>query len=100
MQGSQRSLARVVTQVLATVDDLIDQGTLFAWDPLAAASIADEDLLRFTRLSIEIRQEAPEEGRTVIAPRGQANADVALEANSRRFVDLFTRTFGVNPRVN
>ena len=100
LQTSPRPLARVVTQVLATVDDLIDQGTLFAWDPLAAASIVDDDLLRFTRISIEIRQEAPEEGRTVIAARGPANADVALEANSRRFVDLFTRTLGVPIRPN
>jgi inosine-uridine nucleoside N-ribohydrolase len=100
LQTSQRPLARVVTQVLATLDDLIDQGTLFAWDPLAAASIVDEELLRFTRASIEIRQEAPEEGRTVIAPRGPANAEVALEAGSRRFVDLFTRTLGVPLRPN
>ncbi len=100
LQTSQRPLARVVTQVLATVDDLIDQGTLFAWDPLAAASIVDDDLLRFTRIAIEIRQEAPEEGRTVIAPRGTANADVALDVNPRRFVDLFTRTLGVPVRPN
>ena len=100
MQTSSRPLARVVTQVLATVDDLIDQGTLFAWDPLAAASIVDDDLLRFTRVAIEIRQEAPEEGRTVMAPRGLANAEVALETNSRRFVDLFTRTLGVPLRPN
>jgi inosine-uridine nucleoside N-ribohydrolase len=100
LQTSQRPLARVVTQVLAIVDDLIDQGTLFAWDPLAAASIVDQELLRFTRASIEIRQEAPEEGRTVIASRGPANAEVALEASSRRFVDLFTRTLGVPIRPN
>jgi inosine-uridine nucleoside N-ribohydrolase len=100
LQTSQRPLGRVVTQVLATVDDLIDQGTLFAWDPLAAASIVDEDLLRFTRISIEIRQEAPEEGRTVAATRGPANADVAFEVNPRRFVDLFTRTLGVPVRPN
>ncbi len=100
LQTSQRPLARVVTQVLATVDDLIDQGTLFAWDPLAATVIADDEMLRFTRVSIEVRQEAPEEGRTVIAPRGPANAEVALDANSRRFVDLFTRTLGVPVRPN
>jgi pyrimidine-specific ribonucleoside hydrolase len=100
MQGSQRPLARVVAQVLATVDDLIDQGNFFALDPLAAASIVDEDLLRFARAAIEIRQEAPEDGRTVILPRGQANAEVALEANARRFIDLFARTLGVMPRSN
>lgn len=100
MQGAQRPLARMVSQVLATVEDLIEQGNFFAWDPLAAASIVDEDLLRFTRASIEVRQDAPEDGRTVLLPRGQANAEVALEANPRRFVDLFTRTLGVVPRPN
>ena len=100
MQGSQRPLVRVAAQVLATVDDLIDQGTFFALDPLAAASIVDEELLRFTRAAIEIRQNAPEEGRTVILPRGQANAEVALDANARRFVDLFARTLGVTPRFD
>ena len=95
LQGTQRPLARVVSQVLATVGDLIDQGSFFAWDPLAAASVVDEDLLRFTRATIEIRMDAPEEGRTVMVPRGQSNAEVALEVNPRRFVDLFTRTLGV-----
>lgn len=55
-------------------------------------------LLSSSRVAVEIRQDAPEEGRTVIVFRGQANAEVALEANSHRFVDLFTRTLGVTIR--
>jgi inosine-uridine nucleoside N-ribohydrolase len=96
--GAQRPLVRLVSQVLATVEDLIDRGNMYAWDPLAAAAIVDDGLLEFTRMNVEIRQDAPEDGRTVIASRGQSNAGVAFDVNPRRFIDLYTRTLGVTPR--
>ena len=98
--AGQRPLTRFVLQVLATVDDMIDRGTFYAWDPLAAAAIVDPPVVRFTRMAVDVQQNAPDEGRTVIAARGSSNADVAIDANSRRFIDLYTRTFGAVPRVN
>jgi inosine-uridine nucleoside N-ribohydrolase len=91
--ANQRALARVVLQAMAIVDDMIERGTYYAWDPLAAAAIVDPPLVRYDRMSIEIRQAAPEEGRTVVSARGQA-AEVAIEVNPRRFVELYTRIMG------
>jgi pyrimidine-specific ribonucleoside hydrolase len=96
----QRPMTRFVLQVLATVDDMIERGTFFAWDPLAAAVLVDPPMARFTRMAVDIAQDPPDEGRTTVAARGPSNADVAVEANSRRFIDLYTRTLGAVPRIN
>jgi inosine-uridine nucleoside N-ribohydrolase len=98
--AGQRAMTRFVLQVLATVDDMIERGTFFAWDPLAAAVVVDPPVVRFTRMAVDIAQDPPDEGRTIAAARGASNADVALEANSRRFIDLYTRTLGAVPRIN
>ena len=98
--AGQRPVTRFVLQVLATIDDMIERGTFFAWDPLAAAVVVDPPVVRFTRMAVDIVQDAPDDGRTIVSARGSSNADVAIDANSRRFIDLYTRTLGAVPRVN
>lgn len=93
VQGAARApLARAVAQVLGTVRDVIESGRYFAWDPLAAVVLVDPSVVRFTPAVVNIRQQPPEEGRTVVAPRGRPNAEIALDADARKFRDLFVRT--------
>ena len=85
IQSSARTpLARFVAQVLESERDSIQRGFYFAWDPLAAVALLDRAVVSFTPLHLDIRQKAPEAGRTAETP-GTPNADVALNANAAKF---------------
>ena len=86
-------LGQFVSQVLATEEPMIHDGTFYAWDPLAGASLVDAAVLKTKPLRIEIRQSGNEMGRTVRLAAGASNGDVALGANAEEFLKIFLKTF-------
>jgi inosine-uridine nucleoside N-ribohydrolase len=88
-------LARFVAQVLATDREMIRQGFLFAWDPLAAVALANPAVATFRPLSIEISTKPEELGRTMEIKNHRANAQVAVDADALRFRDIFMTALGV-----
>ena len=81
-------LGRVVAGVLEADRELIDAGILYAWDPLAAAALLRPGIVKTAAMHIEIRQDAPQEGRTMASP-GKPNANVAVDADATAFLALF-----------
>jgi len=88
-------LANFVAQVLSTERDQIRQGFYFAWDPLAAAALANPAAVTFRPLSIEMSAKPEEVGRTVEVKNRRSNALVAIDADSLRFRDVFMIALGV-----
>jgi inosine-uridine nucleoside N-ribohydrolase len=86
--GARSPLAKVVGQVLEADRALIEKGFFYAWDPLAAVALLHPAVVNTTNLDIEIRQDAPERGRT-IRTAGSPNARVALDADGERWRKLF-----------
>ncbi|MBZ5642360.1 MAG: nucleoside hydrolase [Acidobacteriia bacterium] len=88
-------LARFVAQALATNRDLIRHGFYFAWDPLAAAVLANPMIATFRPKAIAISEKPEELGRTVEVKQGRANVQLAVDADSLRFRDVFMNALGV-----
>ncbi len=82
-------LGRFVAQILESDRKFIEQGIFSAWDPLAAAALVEPAVVTTKALAIEVRQRAPEEGRTVEVPGRRPHAQVALNANAGLFKKLF-----------
>jgi len=78
--GARSPLARIVAQVLESDRAFIEGGFFYAWDPLAAVALLHPDVVKTTKLHIDILQDAPSEGRTVQAP-GRPDVRVALDAD-------------------
>ena len=92
---AETPVAHFVAQVLATNRDFIRQGFYFAWDPLAAAALANPAVVTFKPLAIDISDKPSELGRTVETKRRRANAQVAIDADVLRFRDVFMTALGV-----
>jgi len=88
-------LASFVAQVLAAEREEIRQGYYFAWDPLAAAALANPAIVTFHPLAIEISEKPEELGRTVEIKNRRFNAQVAVDADNLRFREVFMTAFGV-----
>ena len=86
--GARSPLARIVAQVLETDRAFIQAGYFYAWDPLAAVALLHPAVVKTTNLHIDIRQDGPEEGRTVQTP-GRPNARVAVDADGAAWRKLF-----------
>jgi inosine-uridine nucleoside N-ribohydrolase len=92
-QAKARSpLGRVVAQVLEADRESIDAGIFYAWDPLAAAALLRPSIVKTAVMHIEIRQDAPQEGRTEASP-GKPNVNVAVDADASAFRSLFLESF-------
>ena len=85
-------LGRFVAQVLKTEQPLIEQGFFYAWDPLAAVALLDPSILKSVAVHIEVRQDAPEEGRTLVGA-GKTNCRAAVQADADAFQKLFLQAF-------
>lgn len=91
--GKQLSpLGGVVAGVLEADRETIEQGIFYAWDPLAAAALLRPSTVKTVPMHIEIKQDAPEEGRTA-ATAGKPNAEVAVDADADTFRALFLESF-------
>ena len=73
-QARARSpLGRVAAQVLEADREMIQGGFFYAWDPLAAVALLHPEVVKSSRLHIDILQDSPEDGRTAQTP-GAPNA--------------------------
>jgi inosine-uridine nucleoside N-ribohydrolase len=88
-------LARFVAQVLATNREFIRMGFYFAWDPLAAAALANPAVATFRPMAIEIGDKPEELGRTLEIKKRRPNVQVAVDANALRFREVFMTALGV-----
>jgi pyrimidine-specific ribonucleoside hydrolase len=85
-------LGRVVAGVLEADSEIIAQGYFYAWDPLAAAALLQPGMVKIVPMHIEIRQDPPQEGRTMQTP-GQPSVNVAVNADAPAFRKLFLESF-------
>jgi inosine-uridine nucleoside N-ribohydrolase len=85
-------LGRVVAQVLEADRETINAGIFYAWDPLAAAALLHPSIVKTAEMHIDIRQDAPQEGRTM-ATAGEPNAKVGIDADAVAFRALFLDSF-------
>ncbi len=85
-------LAKFVAQVLETDRKFIEDGYFYAWDPLAAVTLLHPGVVKPSRMHIDVRQDPPEDGRTVQTP-GRANVDFALDADAIAFRKIFREAF-------
>jgi inosine-uridine nucleoside N-ribohydrolase len=90
-------LGAIVAGVLEADRESIDQGIFYAWDPLAAAALLRPSIMKTAPMHIEIKEDAPEEGRTIAAP-GKPNAKVAVDADADAFRSLFLESFANDPQ--
>jgi len=88
-------LAHFVAQVLVTNRESIHQGFYFAWDPLAAAAFANPAVATFRPMAIEISDKPEESGRTIEVKKRRSSVQVAIDADSLRFRDVFMKALGV-----
>jgi pyrimidine-specific ribonucleoside hydrolase len=86
-------LGRVVAGVLKADREAIDAGIFYAWDPLAAAALLRPSIVKTAAMHIDIKEDAPQEGRTAASP-GPPNAKVAVDADANAFRALFLESFG------
>ena len=92
-EGRARSpLGKFVAEVLHSDRESIEGHYFYAWDPLAAVALLHSGVVNTTPLHIDVRQDPPEEGRTVEAA-GSPNARVALQADREQFLRLFLDAF-------
>ena len=95
LQSTSRShLGQFVTAILDREKALVDQGAMYAWDPLAAVALVEPSVAVITPLAIEIKQNPPEDGRTAEIKGRQPNAGVALDAVPAVFRKAFLAALG------
>ena len=92
-QIKRTKLGDLVLQVLEAEKTMIDQGIYQAWDPLAAVALVDRRVLITEGLTIRIKRNKPEEGRSQTSPGLKKNADVAIGARAEMFKELFFEAF-------
>jgi pyrimidine-specific ribonucleoside hydrolase len=85
-------LGRVAAQVLETDRESIQGNYFYAWDPLAAVAMLHPEVIKSSRLHLDVLEDPPDAGRTVQTP-GAPNADVALNADGARFRKIFLDAF-------
>ncbi len=92
-KSAKSELGRLVARVLEGDRPHIEGGYFQAWDPLAAVTLANPGICKAKPLAIEVRQRAPEEGRTVESKGRKRNVDVALEVDTAGFKRAFLAAF-------
>ena len=90
--GARSPLGRAVGQVLESDREFIQAGFFYAWDPLAAVALLHPAVVKTVPLHIDVRQDPPEEGRTLQTP-GRPNARVAIDADGAAWRKLFLAAF-------
>jgi pyrimidine-specific ribonucleoside hydrolase len=92
--GADRTTAEAdfVYQVLSQMQDFINSGGYYFWDPLTAAVAVDGSLATCQSEALRvIEDEGPESGRTLAAPDGSA-VEVCIEAHAVAFEEVFLDT--------
>ncbi len=86
-------LGRLVSQLFAGEQELVEQHVLYAWDPLAAVVLTHPGIASFLDQHVEIGRKPPAEGQTRVAQGRKSNARVALDADPAAFKRLFSAAF-------
>lgn len=86
-------LGEFVSGMLRRECKLLEGGTCFAWDALAAVALVNPAALPWTPLSLQVKQSPPEDGRTAELPGKNPNATVALEADPVKFRKIYLEAF-------
>jgi pyrimidine-specific ribonucleoside hydrolase len=95
LQKALTPLGRSVAEVLDSDREQINAGIFYAWDPLAAAALLRPGIVKTVAMHIDIKQDAPQDGRTVASP-GPPNAKVAVDADADAFRTLFLESFALS----
>lgn len=83
------AVAEFVYRVLAAQEDRIRSGGYYFWDPLAAATVVDESLVRVEEISLRVVEaEGPSSGQTVESEEG-VPVRVAVAADRDGFEALY-----------
>lgn len=89
--------ADFVYRLLAQMQDFINSGDYYFWDPLAAAVVTDEGLVTVQPQELTvIEEEGPESGRTLAAEDG-STVRACTAADGAAFEEVFLDT--LNGRV-
>lgn len=97
-QDRQRPEAEFVYQLLSSDMDYVRSGTYFFWDPLAAAAMAQENLVTFQPMRVRVIQEEGESsGRTQQSDQGRP-VQAGISADRETFEKLLLDT--LNDRVH
>jgi inosine-uridine nucleoside N-ribohydrolase len=89
---SHLPLGRFMLQVLEMSGKFIDENIYYAWDPLAAAALVDNRVVRTKRGTVRVETSGPSTGRTIVETPGTA-LRIALDADRQRFEKLFIAAF-------
>ncbi len=92
-QRADTPLGRLVSDLLASEQELVEQHAFYAWDPLAAVILAHPGVATFREYYVEIGLKPPADGQTRMISRRNPNAQVAVDANAAAFTRLFTEAF-------
>lgn len=76
--------------ILKNVENWINEGQYYAWDPLAAAYLIDPSVLKLNRSAIIISTEKDEIGRTLLIDSGK-KISYAISGNKVIFDEVFFR---------
>lgn len=84
--------ADFVYRVLTGMEDFINSGDYFFWDPLAAAVATDEGLVTIQPATLKVvEEEGPESGQTLVA-EGGSSIRLCTAADGARFEEVFLNT--------
>jgi len=86
-------LGRFVSDILNSARFLIEEGDYYAWDPLAAATLADPSIVTIAEYPVKIETDYPHAGQTTIVDDGQYRARIALDTDRQKFIENFIQTF-------
>ena len=87
------TLGNTIAGMLEHQCNLSESGSCYAWDALAAIALLNPAVVSASAMAIEIRQKAPEEGRTAEVPGKAPNASVALGADATLFRKTYWSAF-------
>lgn len=89
---SHSALGRFMLEVLEMSGKFIDERIYYAWDPLAAAAVVDDGVVRTKRGTVRVETSGSSVGRTIMQTPGKG-LRIALDADRQRFEKLFIGAF-------
>jgi pyrimidine-specific ribonucleoside hydrolase len=92
LRARDNPLGNAIANMLEHECHLSQDGSCYAWDALASMTLVNRQVVSARPMTIEIRQQAPEEGRTAEIA-GTPNATVALSANPTIFREIYLDAF-------
>lgn len=92
-------LAKFASSLIEDSRVLIQAHMFFAWDPLAAVSIVNPEVVKLSSLAIEVQPTGVQMGRSFERSGRPGNARVALDADPAMFQKVFLAAFEITPLI-